>query len=102
MLFRSSSSDAPQGGDEDKPPGGPDADATVIKQEVKTEACEGRKEPLGEAADRKPAEAEEGKSSGKSSKREHGPKTGSHGDSDSSATCSADEVEESDTAEKNR
>ncbi|CAB1321843.1 unnamed protein product, partial [Coregonus sp. 'balchen'] len=91
-----------QGGDE-KPPGDGDK---AIKQEVKTEAGEGSKELPSESTDRdrKPptAEAEEGKSSSKSSKRDHEPKTGSHADSDSSATCSADEVEESENTEKNR
>uniref|UniRef100_A0A8C8K0Z6 Nuclear receptor corepressor 2 n=1 Tax=Oncorhynchus tshawytscha TaxID=74940 RepID=A0A8C8K0Z6_ONCTS len=83
-----------QGGDE-KPPGDGDK---AIKQEVKTEAGEGCRELPSESTDgdRKPptAEAEESKSSSKSSKRDHEPKTGSHADSDSSATCSADEVEE--------
>ncbi|XP_064882678.1 nuclear receptor corepressor 2 isoform X5 [Oncorhynchus nerka] len=91
-----------QGGDE-KPPGDGDK---AIKQEVKTEAGEGSKELPSESTDgdRKPptAEAEESKSSSKSSKRDHEPKTGSHADSDSSATCSADEVEESENTEKNR
>uniref|UniRef100_A0A673Z3J2 Nuclear receptor corepressor 2 n=1 Tax=Salmo trutta TaxID=8032 RepID=A0A673Z3J2_SALTR len=91
-----------QGGDE-KPPGDGDK---AIKQEVKTEAGEGSKELPSEStdSDRKPptAEAEESKSSSKSSKRDHEPKTGSHADSDSSATCSADEVEESENTEKNR
>uniref|UniRef100_A0A8C8K180 Nuclear receptor corepressor 2 n=1 Tax=Oncorhynchus tshawytscha TaxID=74940 RepID=A0A8C8K180_ONCTS len=91
-----------QGGDE-KPPGDGDK---AIKQEVKTEAGEGCRELPSESTDgdRKPptAEAEESKSSSKSSKRDHEPKTGSHADSDSSATCSADEVEESENTEKNR
>uniref|UniRef100_A0A8D3CQY0 Nuclear receptor corepressor 2 n=1 Tax=Scophthalmus maximus TaxID=52904 RepID=A0A8D3CQY0_SCOMX len=82
---------------------------SAIKQEIKTEAGEPNKEhlqpaPPSDATDKKPpaAEMEEVKSSTKSSKKDHGPKTGSHGDSDSSATCSADEVEETDNTDKNR
>uniref|UniRef100_A0A668A5X9 Nuclear receptor corepressor 2 n=1 Tax=Myripristis murdjan TaxID=586833 RepID=A0A668A5X9_9TELE len=94
---------------EEKPPGQGDTD-TAIKQEVKTEAGESSKDhvqpqpPPSDAADKKPptAEAEEVKSSTKSSKRDHGAKMGSQGDSDSSATCSADEVEETDNTDKNR
>ncbi|XP_055367301.1 nuclear receptor corepressor 2 isoform X4 [Betta splendens] len=100
-------SDMGQPGDE-KPPFREDADLT-IKQEVKTEAGDPNKEQLqstlpSEATDKKPpaAEAEEVKSSAKSSKKDHGAKTGSNGDSDSSATCSADEVEETDSTDKNR
>uniref|UniRef100_A0A3P9AIK9 Nuclear receptor corepressor 2 n=1 Tax=Esox lucius TaxID=8010 RepID=A0A3P9AIK9_ESOLU len=97
-----SCSDTGQAGD-DKPPGDGEK---AIKQEVKIEAGEVSKEEPSESTDgdRKPttAEAEESKSSSKSSKREHVSKTGSHADSDSSATCSADEVEESDNTEKNR
>lgn len=68
----------------------------VVKQEIKTEAAEppGKNQPQ--------AEAEEAKAPGKGAKKEQGTKTGSHGDSDSSATCSADEVEEPESAEKNR
>lgn len=80
-----------------------------IKQEVKTEIGEPNREqllhqPPCEATDKKPptAETEEVKSCPKSSKKDHGSKTGSHGDSDSSATCSADEVEETDNTEKIR
>lgn len=70
-----------------------------VKQEVKIEAGEACKEPAGE--DKKPPalEAEEGKKESK--KKEHGGKGGTH-DSDSSATCSADEVEEPESSEKNR
>uniref|UniRef100_A0A8D3BLC8 Nuclear receptor corepressor 2 n=1 Tax=Scophthalmus maximus TaxID=52904 RepID=A0A8D3BLC8_SCOMX len=100
-------SDMGQAGDE-KPPVIEDADS-AIKQEIKTEAGEPNKEhlqpaPPSDATDKKPpaAEMEEVKSSTKSSKKDHGPKTGSHGDSDSSATCSADEVEETDNTDKNR
>lgn len=94
-------SEAGQGADE-KPPNLRELEQAV-KQEVKTEAGESSKEQPVECADKKPpAEAEGGRGSGRGSKREHGPKTGSNGDSDSSATCSADEVEETDTAEKNR
>lgn len=96
-----------QVGDE-KPQIKEDADS-AIKQEIKTEAGEPIKEQLqqatsSDATDKKPptAETEEVKSSTKSSKKDHGAKTGSHGDSDSSATCSADEVEESDNTDKNR
>lgn len=94
-----------QGGDE-KPPVKEEADS-AIKQEMDAET----EDPNGEqpaapsdAAHKKPstAEADEVKSSAKSSKKEHAAKTGSHGDSDSSATCSADEVEETDNTEKNR
>ncbi len=83
-----SASDAGQAGDE-KPPVKEDADA-AIKQEIKTETGESNKEQLQSAApsdatDKKPptAETEDVKSSSKSSKRDHGAKTGSHGDSDS-------------------
>lgn len=80
-----------------------------VKQEVKTESGETSKEaaPSGDAPDKKPptVETEEAKmgsssSSSKSSKKEHGVKR--DGDSDSSATCSADEVEETDSTEKSR
>lgn len=96
-----------QAGDE-KPPVKEDADL-AIKQEVKTETLDPNKEqlqstPPSDATDKKPptAETEEVNSSTKSSKKEHGAKTGSNGDSDSSATCSADEVEETDNTDKNR
>ena len=81
---------------------------------MKTEAGEPGKEqqmqpmqaPVAAASDstdtKRALVGEETKSSAKTSKREHGVKQGSHGDSDSSATCSADEVEESDNGEKNR
>lgn len=100
-----SGSDMGQAGDE-KPPVKEDADS-AIKQEIKTEMGEPSKEqptPPSDAADKKPpiAESEDVKSSSKSSKKDHGAKTGSHGDSDSSATCSADEVEETDNTEKSR
>jgi len=70
-----------------------------VKQEVKIEPGEGGKEVPGE--DKKPPalEVEEGKKEVK--KKEHGGKSGAH-DSDSSATCSADEVEETESSEKNR
>lgn len=100
-------SDAGQAGN-DKPSVKEDADLS-IKQEVKTETGESNKEQLqpassADAADKKPptTETEEGKSCPKSSKKDHGAKSGSHGDSDSSATCSADEVEETDNTDKNR
>lgn len=102
-----SGSDMGQAGDE-KPPVKEDAES-AIKQEIKTEMGETSKEQLqpsspSDAIDKKPptAELEEGKSSNKSSKKDHGPRTGSHGDSDSSATCSADEMEETDNTDKNR
>lgn len=95
-------SDMGQAGDE-KPPVKEDADS-AIKQEIKTETGEPSKEQPAapsDATDKKPptAEMEEVKSSTRSSKKDHGAKTGSHGDSDSSATCSADEVEETDNTE---
>ncbi|GLD72255.1 nuclear receptor corepressor 2 isoform X1 [Lates japonicus] len=98
-------SDMGQAGDE-KPPVKEDADS-AIKQEIKTETGEPHKEqpaPPSDTTDKKPptVETEEVKSSTKSSKKDHGAKTGSHGDSDSSATCSADEVEETDNTDKNR
>lgn len=81
----------------------------AIKQEIKTESGEPNKEqlqpsPPSDATDKKPptVEMEEVKSSTKSSKKDQGAKTGSHGDSDSSATCSADEVEETENTDKNR
>lgn len=100
-------SDVGQAGDE-KPPVKEDADS-AIKQEIKTETGEPNKDqlqpaPLSDATDKKPptAETDDVKTSTKSSKKDHGAKTGSHGDSDSSATCSADEVEETDNTDKNR
>uniref|UniRef100_A0A3Q3L0W1 Nuclear receptor corepressor 2 n=1 Tax=Mastacembelus armatus TaxID=205130 RepID=A0A3Q3L0W1_9TELE len=92
--------------DDEKPPVKEEVDST-IKQEIKTETGEPNKEQPAQpsdATDRKPptAETEEVKSTTKSSKKDHGAKTGSHGDSDSSATCSADEVEETDSTDKNR
>ncbi|KTF82950.1 hypothetical protein cypCar_00017388, partial [Cyprinus carpio] len=71
----------------------------VVKQEVKTEPTEFGKEVTGE--DKKPhaLEVEEGKKEAK--KKEHGGKSGAQ-DSDSSATCSADEVEETESSDKNR
>uniref|UniRef100_A0A3Q0SM03 Nuclear receptor corepressor 2 n=1 Tax=Amphilophus citrinellus TaxID=61819 RepID=A0A3Q0SM03_AMPCI len=99
--------DASQAGDE-KPLVKEDADS-AIKQEIKTETGEPNKEqlqptPPSDATDKKPPTADTGevKSSIKSSKKDHVAKTGSHGDSDSSATCSADEVEETDNTDKNR
>lgn len=93
---------------DDKLPFREDANLT-IKYEVKTESGDPNKEqlqstPPSEATDKKPpaAETEEVKSSAKSSKKDHGAKMGSNGDSDSSATCSADEVEESDNTDKSR
>uniref|UniRef100_A0A669CAY2 Nuclear receptor corepressor 2 n=1 Tax=Oreochromis niloticus TaxID=8128 RepID=A0A669CAY2_ORENI len=98
--------DTSQAGDE-KPPVKEDADS--IKQEIKTEIGEPNKDqlqptPPSDATDTKPPTAgtEEVKSSNKNSKKDHAAKTGSHGDSDSSATCSADEVEETDNTDKNR
>lgn len=100
-------SDVGQAEDE-KPPVKEDLD-TAIKQEIKTEIGEPNKEQLQPAGpsdgiDKKPstAEIEEVKSSTKSTKKEHAAKMGSHRDSDSSATCSADEVEETDNTDKNR
>uniref|UniRef100_A0A673A1N6 Nuclear receptor corepressor 2 n=1 Tax=Sphaeramia orbicularis TaxID=375764 RepID=A0A673A1N6_9TELE len=100
-------SDMGQAGDE-KPPVKEDADA-AIKQEIKTETGEPIKDqlqppPPSDSTDKKPptADTEDVKSSTKSSKKDHGAKTGSHGDSDSSATCSADEVEETDNTDKTR
>lgn len=100
-------SDTGQAADE-KPPVKEDADAT-IKQEIKTETGEPMKDqlqppPPSDSTDKKPpvADTEDVKSSTKSSKKDHGAKTGSHGDSDSSATCSADEVEETDNTDKTR
>ncbi|XP_063346347.1 nuclear receptor corepressor 2 isoform X1 [Pelmatolapia mariae] len=98
--------DMSQAGDE-KPPVKEDADS--IKQEIKTETGEPNKDqlqptPPSDATDTKPPTAgtEEVKSSNKNSKKDHAAKTCSHGDSDSSATCSADEVEETDNTDKNR
>lgn len=95
-------SDIGQTGDE-KPTVKEETDA-AIKQEIKTEAGEASKElpqapPSSDTPDKKPptAETEETKTSTKSSKKDHNAKTVSNGDSDSSATCSADEVEETDT-----
>uniref|UniRef100_A0A665WLJ2 Nuclear receptor corepressor 2 n=1 Tax=Echeneis naucrates TaxID=173247 RepID=A0A665WLJ2_ECHNA len=103
----SARSDVGQTGDE-KPLVKSDVDST-IKQEIKTETGEPNKEqlqpaPPSDATDKKPstAETEDVKSSTKSSKKDHGAKAGSHGDSDSSATCSADEVEETDNTDKSR
>lgn len=99
--------DVGQAGDE-KPPIKEEVDSAV-KEEVKSETGEPKKEqpqPVSpnDTADKKPPTAgkEEVKSSTKSSKKEHATKTGLQGDSDSSATCSADEVEEADNVDKNR
>lgn len=93
---------------EEKPPVKEEAES-AIKQEIKTETGEPNKEepqsvPTNDAADKKPprVEKEEVKTSTKSSKKEHVTKAGPHGDSDSSATCSADEAEETDNADKKR
>lgn len=80
---------------------------SAIKQEIKTETGEPAKEQAAapsDATDKKPpvVETEDVKSSSKGSKKDHGAKKDSHGDSDSSATCSADEVEETDNTEKSR
>uniref|UniRef100_A0A8C5CB31 Nuclear receptor corepressor 2 n=1 Tax=Gadus morhua TaxID=8049 RepID=A0A8C5CB31_GADMO len=111
---KDAASGSDQGSVEEKPPAPGDPDKATIKQEVKTEAGEPGKEqqmqpmqaPVAAASDstdtKRALVGEETKSSAKTSKREHGVKQGSHGDSDSSATCSADEVEESDNGEKNR
>uniref|UniRef100_A0A8C6Q107 Nuclear receptor corepressor 2 n=1 Tax=Nothobranchius furzeri TaxID=105023 RepID=A0A8C6Q107_NOTFU len=90
----------------EKPPVKEEVDSAV-KTETKTEAGEPNKEQSvspSDAADKKPPaeEKEDIKSCTKTSKKEHATKTGSHGDSDSSATCSADEVEETDNTDKNR
>uniref|UniRef100_A0A3B3CAN1 Nuclear receptor corepressor 2 n=1 Tax=Oryzias melastigma TaxID=30732 RepID=A0A3B3CAN1_ORYME len=94
--------DVDQAGDE-KPPVKEEGDS-AIKQEIDAEELN-REQPAAasDAADKKPstAETDEVKSSAKSSKKEHAAKTGSHRDSDSSATCSADEVEETDSMDKN-
>lgn len=81
----------------------------AIKQEIKTETGEPSKEqqqhtPTTDVTDKKPpaVETEDVKSSTKNSKKDPGTKSGSHGDSDSSATCSADEVEETDNTDKSR
>lgn len=94
--------------EDEKPPVKEEAESN-IKEEIKTETGEPNKEqpqPVSpnNTTDKKPPAAEkvEGKSSTKSSKKDHSTKTGLHGDSDSSATCSADEVEETDTVDKNR
>lgn len=70
-----------------------------MKQEERPEGTDGAREVQEEVEDKKPPplEAEEGKREGRKREREHGGQ-----DSDSSATCSADEVEETDNAEKNR
>ncbi|XP_054630962.1 nuclear receptor corepressor 2 isoform X2 [Dunckerocampus dactyliophorus] len=102
-----SGSDTAQPGDV-KPSVKEDAEAS-IKQEIKTETGEPDKgqnkpSPSSDATDKKPsaAETEDVKNCPKSSKKDHGTKACSHGDSDSSATCSADEVEETDNTDKNR
>lgn len=70
-----------------------------MKQEEHPEGTDGAKELQVEVEDKKPPmlEVEEGKREGRKREREHGGR-----DSDSSATCSADEVEETDSTEKNR
>ncbi len=70
-----------------------------VKQEVKTEPGECGKEAAGEDKKSPALEVEEGKKEVK--KKEHGGKNGAQ-DSDSSATCSADEVEENESSDKNR
>uniref|UniRef100_A0A8C5ELJ4 Nuclear receptor corepressor 2-like n=1 Tax=Gouania willdenowi TaxID=441366 RepID=A0A8C5ELJ4_GOUWI len=92
----------------DEKPGKEDGDLS-IKQEIKTEVGEPSKDlslsaTTSMAVDKKPPPAgmEDVKVSTKSSKKDHAAKTGSHRDSDSSATCSADEVEETDNTDKSR
>uniref|UniRef100_A0AAR2KLL8 Nuclear receptor corepressor 2 n=1 Tax=Pygocentrus nattereri TaxID=42514 RepID=A0AAR2KLL8_PYGNA len=72
-----------------------------VKEEAQAEGGEGAREVQVEMEDKKPPmlEPEEGKREGR--KREHGGKNAGQ-DSDSSATCSADEVEEPESMEKNR
>lgn len=70
-----------------------------VKQEERPEGSDGAREAQEELEDKKPPilEVEDGKREGRKREREHGGR-----DSDSSATCSADEVEETDNVEKNR
>lgn len=70
-----------------------------VKQEVKTEPMECGKEAAGE--DKKPPALEVEDCKKEVKKKEHGGKSGAQ-DSDSSATCSADEVEETESSDKNR
>ncbi|GAA6075467.1 nuclear receptor corepressor 2 isoform X1 [Tachysurus ichikawai] len=69
----------------------------AVKQEERPEGTD--HEVQGEVEDKKPPslEVEEGRKEGRKREREQGGR-----DSDSSATCSADEVEETDNTEKNR
>uniref|UniRef100_W5MFZ2 Nuclear receptor corepressor 2 n=1 Tax=Lepisosteus oculatus TaxID=7918 RepID=W5MFZ2_LEPOC len=94
--------------EEPRPPGlKPDKEQKEVKMDsgesltedtVKREAVSEDAEQHMDCSDKKPpADTEAEKSAGKGAK-----KTGSHVDSDSSATCSADEVEEPDTSDKNR
>uniref|UniRef100_A0A8B9H546 Nuclear receptor corepressor 2 n=1 Tax=Astyanax mexicanus TaxID=7994 RepID=A0A8B9H546_ASTMX len=74
-----------------------------VKEEEQSEGVERAREVPSETEDKKPPtlEPEEGKRESRKREREHGGKSGGQ-DSDSSATCSADEAEDADGADKNR
>lgn len=78
------------------------AEQSKVKEEAQGDGGDSR-EVQGEMEDKKPPmlEPEEVKREGRKREREHGGRSGAQ-DSDSSATCSADEVEETDSTEKNR
>ncbi|XP_041083927.1 nuclear receptor corepressor 2-like isoform X2 [Polyodon spathula] len=82
-----------------------EVEETLKEDLIKSEASEDSKEQQLDSTDKKPAvDIEAGKRTAKAMKVEnqHGHKAGANTDSDSSATCSADEVEEPDTSDKNR
>lgn len=82
-----------------------EVEETLKEDLIKSEASEDSKEQQSDSTDKKPAvDIEAGKRTAKAMKVEnqHGHKAGANTDSDSSATCSADEVEEPDTSDKNR
>uniref|UniRef100_A0A8C2I2S9 Nuclear receptor corepressor 2 n=1 Tax=Cyprinus carpio TaxID=7962 RepID=A0A8C2I2S9_CYPCA len=78
-----------------------EASAPSAEEEMEGSGVSGNEEEEVTGEDKKPhaLEVEEGKKEAK--KKEHGGKSGAQ-DSDSSATCSADEVEETESSDKNR
>ncbi|XP_040203291.1 nuclear receptor corepressor 2 isoform X10 [Rana temporaria] len=72
----------------------------LVKSEIKQEELEDCKEGVAEKPEEPPKEAPEALQKVEKKHSKHGGKT--NADSDSSATCSADEAEEQDSSDKNR
>lgn len=72
----------------------------LVKSEIKQEELEDCKEGVAEKPEEPPKEATEALQKVEKKPSKHGGKT--NADSDSSATCSADEAEEQDSSDKNR